>query len=52
LLLTVAVNDVDATKIVYASEFTDSASIWLSKEPLNSTDSGKPGIMMKPEVYK
>jgi pilus assembly protein CpaB len=52
LLLTVAVNDVDATKIVYASEFTDSASLWLSKEPLDATDSGKPGIMMKPEVYK
>ncbi|KUM32695.1 flagellar biosynthesis protein FlgA [Arthrobacter sp. EPSL27] len=49
LMLTVAVNDVDATKIVYASEF---ASLWLSKEPLNATDSGKPGIMTKPEVYK
>ncbi|WP_306915826.1 MULTISPECIES: Flp pilus assembly protein CpaB [unclassified Arthrobacter] len=34
LLLTVAVNDVDAGKIVYASEFTETASIWLSKEPL------------------
>ena len=52
LLLTVAVNDLDATKIVYASEFTDFASIWLSKEPLNATESGKPGIMTKPEVYK
>ena len=51
LLLTVAVNDVDATKIVYASEFTI-ASIWLSKEPLNAKDSGRPGIMTKPEVYK
>ncbi|MGP4031557.1 Flp pilus assembly protein CpaB [Pseudarthrobacter sp. 1C304] len=49
LILTVAVNDVDATKIVYASEF---ASIWLSKEPLDATESGKPGIMTKPEVYK
>ena len=49
LMLTVAVNDVDATKIVYASEY---ASIWLSKEPLNATDSGRPGIMTKPEVYK
>ncbi|MFF2244766.1 Flp pilus assembly protein CpaB [Arthrobacter sp. NPDC058130] len=49
LLLTVAVNDVDATKIVYAAEF---AKIWLSKEPLNATDSGRPGIMTKPEVYK
>lgn len=52
LLLTVAVNDVDATKIVYASEFTDYASLWLSKEPLDATESGKPGIMTKPEVYK
>ncbi|MEV5051782.1 Flp pilus assembly protein CpaB [Arthrobacter sp. LAR12-1-1.1] len=52
LLLTVAVNDVDATKIIYASEFKDFASLWLSKEPLNATESGKPGIMTKPEVYK
>lgn len=52
LMLTVAVNDVDASKIVYASEFSDSASLWLSKEPLNATDSGKPGIMTNPEVYK
>jgi pilus assembly protein CpaB len=52
LLLTVAVNDVDATKIIYASEFSEFASLWLSKEPLNATDSGKPGIMTKPEVYK
>lgn len=52
LLLTVAVSDVDATKIVYASEFTDVASIWLSKEPVNATDSGRPGIMTNPEVYK
>lgn len=49
LMLTVAVNDVDATKIVYASEF---ASLWLSKEPLDATDSGRPGIITKPEVYK
>lgn len=52
LMLTVAVNDVDATKIVYASEFSEFASLWLSKEPLDATDSGKPGIMTKPEVYK
>ncbi|WP_306909030.1 Flp pilus assembly protein CpaB [Arthrobacter sp. B3I9] len=49
LLLTVAVNDVDATKIVYAAEY---AKIWLSKEPLDAADSGRPGIMTKPEVYK
>ncbi|AXJ11592.1 flagellar biosynthesis protein FlgA [Arthrobacter sp. PM3] len=49
MLVTVAVNDVDATKIVYGSEF---ATLWLSKEPLDATDSGRPGIMTKPEVYK
>ena len=49
LLLTVAVNDVNATKIVYAAEFE---KLWLSKEPLDATDSGRPGIMTKPEVYK
>lgn len=49
MLLTVAVNDVDATKIVYAAEFE---KLWLSKEPLDATDSGRPGIMTKPEVYK
>jgi pilus assembly protein CpaB len=48
LLLTVAVNDVNASKIVFASEF---ATLWLSKEPLNAKESG-PGVMMKPEVYK
>jgi pilus assembly protein CpaB len=48
LLLTVAVNDVNASKIVFASEF---ATLWLSKEPLNAKESG-PGIMTKPEVYK
>ncbi len=52
MIVTVAVNDVDATKIVYASNFTDVASIWLSKEPLDATDSGRPGIMTRPEVYK
>lgn len=49
LLLTVAVNDVDATKIVYGFEF---GTLWLSKEPPNATDSGRPGIMTKPELYK
>jgi pilus assembly protein CpaB len=49
LILTVAVNDVDASKIVYGSEF---GTLWLSKEPLNAIDSGRPGIMTKPEVYK
>jgi pilus assembly protein CpaB len=48
LLLTVAVNDVNASKIVFASEF---ATLWLSKEPLNAKESGS-GIMQKSEVYK
>ncbi|WP_261382395.1 Flp pilus assembly protein CpaB [Arthrobacter sp. UKPF54-2] len=52
LLLTVAVNEPDATKIVYASNFADIASIWLSKEPLDATEAARPGIMTRPEVYK
>ena len=48
LLLTVAVNDVNASKIVYASEY---ASLWLSKEPLSTKESG-PGIMQGTELYK
>jgi pilus assembly protein CpaB len=49
MILTVAVNDVDATRIVYGAEF---GTLWLSKEPPNATDSGRSGIMTKPEVYK
>jgi pilus assembly protein CpaB len=45
----VAVNDVDASRIVYGSEF---GTLWLSKEPLNAIDSGRPGIVTKPEIYK
>ncbi|WCI08469.1 RcpC/CpaB family pilus assembly protein [Arthrobacter sp. OVS8] len=52
LLLTVAVNEADATKIVYASNFTDIASVWLSKEPLDAAEGPRPGIMTRPEVYK
>ncbi len=48
LLLTVAVSDVHAAKIVFAAEFE---KIWLSKEPLNATEGG-PTIMQVPEVYK
>ena len=48
LLLTVAVNDVNASKIVYGAEF---ATLWLSKEPLNAKETGK-GIMQGTEVYK
>lgn len=52
LLLTVAVSEEDATKIVYASNFTDIASVWLSKEPLDAAEGNHPGIMTRPEVYK
>lgn len=48
LMLTVAVNDVDAGKIVFASEF---GRIWLSKEPLDAQDNG-PRIERKEVVYK
>ncbi|MFF1831713.1 Flp pilus assembly protein CpaB [Paenarthrobacter sp. NPDC058040] len=48
LLLTVAVSDVDASKIVFASEF---AKIWLSKEPLDAQENG-PRIIQRSEVYK
>lgn len=48
LMLTVAVNDVDAGKIVFASEF---GRIWLSKEPVDAQDNG-PRIERKEAVYK
>ena len=48
LMITVAVNDVDAAKIVFASEF---AKIWLSKEPVDAQENG-PRIIQRPEVYK
>jgi pilus assembly protein CpaB len=48
LMLTVAVTDVDAAKIVFAAEF---GKMWLSKEPLDAKDSG-PRIIQRSEVYK
>lgn len=48
LMITVAVNDINAGRIIFASEF---ATIWLSKEPLDAQDNG-PRIMQRPEVYK
>ena len=48
LMLTVAVSDADAAKIVFAAEYAD---IWLSKEPANAKDSG-PRIVQRSEVYK
>ncbi len=48
LMLTVAVNDIDAGKIVFASEF---GRLWLTKEPLNAKNNG-PRIERKEVVYK
>jgi len=48
LMVTVAVNDINADKIVFASEF---ASLWLSKEPLDAQDSG-PRVMTRSDLYK
>lgn len=48
LMITVAVNDVDAGKIIFASEF---GTLWLTKEPLDAQDSG-PRIERKDVVYK
>jgi pilus assembly protein CpaB len=48
LMITVAVNDVDAGKIVFASEF---GRIWLTKEPLDAQDNG-PRVERKEVVYK
>lgn len=48
LMLTVAVNDIDAAKIVFAGEF---GTVWLSKEPLDATESG-PRIIQRNDIYK
>ena len=48
LMVTVAVSDVDAAKIIFAAEY---AKMWLSKEPLDTTD-GDPRIIQRSEVYK
>lgn len=48
LMLTVAVSDVDAGKIVFASEF---GRLWLTKEPLDAQDNG-PRVERKEVVYK
>ena len=47
-MITVAVNDVDANKIIFASEF---GSLWLTKEPLDAQDNGAK-IERKEVVYK
>ena len=48
LMVTVAVNDVDATKIIYSSNNGD---LWLTKEPLDAQDNGG-FIARKDTVYK
>ena len=49
LMLTVAVNDVDATKIVYAAEFGKHLA---EQGTAQRHGQRPPGIMTKPEVYK
>ena len=48
LLLTVAVSDINASKIIFAAEY---AKLWLSKEPATAKDSGGP-IMERSQVYR
>lgn len=48
LLLTVAVNDIDAGKIIFTSI---NGSLWLTKEPLDAQDNG-PRVERKEVVYK
>jgi pilus assembly protein CpaB len=47
-MVTVAVNDIDATKIIYSSNNGD---LWLTKEPLDAQDNGG-FIARKDTVYK
>jgi pilus assembly protein CpaB len=47
-MVSVAVSDIDATKIIYSSEF---GRLWLTKEPLDAQDNG--GFIARKEVvYK
>jgi pilus assembly protein CpaB len=48
ILVTIAVNDVTAAKVVFGAEF---GTIWLSKEPADATESA-PRIIRNPEVYR
>lgn len=48
LMITVAVDDVDAAEIVFGSEF---GTIWLTKEPKDASKSD-PSVVTKTEVYK
>jgi pilus assembly protein CpaB len=47
-LVTVAVSDIDATKIIFSS---DNGDLWLTKEPLDAQDNGG-FIARKDNVYK
>lgn len=47
-IITVAVNDLDASKIIFASEF---GTVWLTQEPLDAKDNGG-FIARKDTVYK
>ena len=48
LIITLSVNDIDANKIVFTSEF---GTIWLTKEPMDAQDNG-PRIEHLDTVYK
>lgn len=48
MLVTIAVDDKAAQKIVFAAEF---AKIWLSKEPENAKES-KPEVIQRSEIYR
>lgn len=48
LMITVAVNDVEANKIIFTSI---NGELWLTKEPLDAQDNG-PAIARKDTVYK
>lgn len=48
IIVTVAVSDVDANKIIFTSI---NGELWLTKEPLDATDSG-PATARKDNVYK
>ncbi|RJT82952.1 flagellar biosynthesis protein FlgA [Arthrobacter cheniae] len=49
LMLTVAVDDVQATKIAFGSEF---GTLWLSKEPLDATRSVPPITLQDKDLYR
>jgi pilus assembly protein CpaB len=49
LMLTVAVDDVQATKIAFGSEF---GTLWLSKEPLDATRSVPPITLQDKDLFR